>query len=166
MATVGSAFYQMTTSATTNAWIIWNSDYSQAGSFTSSGSYAFTRSQTEIAEQERKIKEEQEARAAAKQRAKVLLMEHLDEEQKKSLEKDRKFIVHSCDKKRVYVIKHGRAGNIELLNDEGIAVAKFCIHPAIQCPDEDTMLAQKLLLETNEAQFLKIANKTVLGRAA
>lgn len=34
----------------------------------------------------------------------------------------------------------------------------YCAHPNDQCPDADTMLAQKLMLENDETSFLRIAN--------
>jgi hypothetical protein len=102
-----------------------------------------------------------QARIAAAARAKALLEENLSAAQRDELAKARYFTVHSHDAQREYRITHGRAGNVLLFKD-GRAVKKFCIHPAIACPDEDTMLAQKLLLETDEKEFLRIANHTTL----
>jgi hypothetical protein len=39
--------------------------------------------------------------------------------------------------------------------DDGV---RFCAHPETDLPDADTMLAQKLMLEADEAGFLAIAN--------
>jgi hypothetical protein len=34
----------------------------------------------------------------------------------------------------------------------------LCFHPRVQCPDYDTMAAQKLMLELNESDVLQVAN--------
>lgn len=49
--------------------------------------------------------------------------------------------------------------NIELLDDTGKPIERLCAHPALYCPDEDTMLAQKLAIETDEESFRRIANR-------
>lgn len=61
---------------------------------------------------------------------------------------------------RTYRIKSGSSGNVELLGTDGRAVEKYCIHPKEWLPIHDVMLAQKLLLEADEAQFLATANKS------
>jgi hypothetical protein len=111
-----------------------------------------------LARDQARIKERKEA----EDRARVLLLATLDAEQAKMFVAERSFVVHSQDRKRRYLVKYGVQGNVELLNDAGQSVAKFCIHPEESVPTPDVMLAQKLLLEADEQQFLKIANKTVL----
>jgi hypothetical protein len=101
-------------------------------------------------------------REAAKARAQVLLREHLTEEQKAELADKRFFSLSVIDGKsgerRHYRIHQGRAGNVEQVNESGNRIKGFCIHPSIDCPDEDTMLAQKLWLETREDEFRRVAN--------
>lgn len=92
-------------------------------------------------------------------RAKKILDAHLSEEQRAQLARDRFFVVRGSAGKQ-YRIKHGRSGNVELLDAQGRVVERLCAHPAIYCPDEDTMLAQKLALEADEAAFYRVANKT------
>ena len=109
----------------------------------------------ELAENERRRATAAEAEAAAER----LLREHLDAEQVAQLERDRAFVV-SVSSGRRYKIKRGRQGNVVEIDARGRTLRKFCIHPDLYIPDPDTMLAQKLLLETDEAAFRRIANIT------
>lgn len=103
-------------------------------------------------------------RQAADSKAKQLLMNFLTEEQQAQYEKDRFFEVLTTrdGKVRKYRIEHGWAGNVYLIDDQGRKSERFCIHPAKVLPHADNLLAQKLLLESDEGRFLQIANKTVL----
>ena len=109
----------------------------------------------ELAENERWRATAAEAEAAAER----LLREHLDAEQVAQLERDRAFVV-SVSSGRRYKIKRGRQGNVVEIDARGRSLRKFCIHADLYVPDPDTMLAQKLLLETDEAAFHRIANIT------
>jgi len=103
-------------------------------------------------------KEVLEARA----RAERLLRSHLSPDQVRDLDQHNWFEVHVAD--RVYRLLRGRMGNVRLMCD-GKAVAQFCIHPKTDVPDADTMLAQKLMLESDEESFLRIANRSeLMGR--
>lgn len=175
---------------TTDPWMCWNADY-QINCQTVSGSITYTapiiwadwnnaygesividekaiaayneQIRLEFEKRQKAQRETEERRAAAQKKAEELLLENLDAEQRKEFATNKRFTVHVRGKEdKHYLIEYGYAGNVKLLR-EGKAVAKFCIHPVVQCPNEDVMLAQKLLLETNEEQFLKIANKTVLA---
>lgn len=44
------------------------------------------------------------------------------------------------------------------LDAQGNLIGRFCAHPAALVPDEDTLLAQKLMLETDPREFERIAN--------
>jgi hypothetical protein len=57
------------------------------------------------------------------------------------------------------------AGNVKLLGNDGLPVKRYCIHADSRLPYEDQMLAQKMLLEANEAEFLRVANMTQLRAA-
>ncbi len=87
--------------------------------------------------------------------AEILLLENLNEEQRAEYKRLKYFRVIVGEK--IYRIKRGRVGNIELIDDAGI-VARYCVHPAVGCPDQDTMLAQKLMLENDEKELLRLAN--------
>lgn len=113
-------------------------------------------------ERQAQLAAEAERRKQATERARQLLVAMLDREQQEEFAKNRSFIVHTKDRQRRYQVTYGTAGNVLLLNPAGQTIAKFCIHPEEEVPTPDVMLAQKLLLETDEQQFLKIANKTVI----
>lgn len=95
----------------------------------------------------------------AAEKAEKILTENLTEEQKAQLARDRFFVVRGS-KGRNYRVNRGRARNIEVLDENGKAVERLCAHPGIHCPDADTMLAQKLMLETDEDAFQRIANRS------
>lgn len=90
-----------------------------------------------------------------RKRAKRLLYSCLTNYQKRTYRQNKWFHVTS-NKGRKYRISHGDTMNITLI-EKGKPTKKYCIHPR-NVPVEDTMLAQKLLIETNEDQFLKVAN--------
>jgi hypothetical protein len=106
-------------------------------------------------------KEYEAKREAARARAKEILQRHLTEEQRAQLARDQFFVVRGSAGKE-YRVKQGRAGNVEMLSEQGQAVERLCCHPGIDCPDEDTMLVQKLALETDEETFRQVANVTRL----
>jgi len=109
------------------------------------------------AERQRKEKE-----VEAKAKAEKLLVEHLSAARRDQLIKLGYFDVEVAGK--VYRIKRGYAGNVELLDAaKQKGVERLCIHPTEHVPDADAMLGQKLLLEANEDEFRRIANKTKLS---
>ncbi len=97
--------------------------------------------------------------AEAKEKAEVLLLQHLSPQQKEDLRTKGCFFVEVGGE--TYQINRGYAGNVKLLDTKSSKVRKsFCIHPRVRVPDADAMLAQKLLLQANPEQFHKIANVT------
>lgn len=102
----------------------------------------------EIAEEKRRIERE-----AAKVSATALLRSQLDKEQLEQFERDGHFDVKIAD--RVYRITPGR--KVHALHEK--QKPHLCIAPqyAYELPNEDVALAQKLLLEANEKEFLKTA---------
>lgn len=167
----------------TFVWTVWNNSYTTAGTDGSgygagagtqfawadwNEAYQETVEQRALREQlEREWRAEEAVRAqqeaaraeAAKACAEALLLANLDEAQAAEFRQCRHFVVHSRDRARRYRVEYGIAGNIKLLGDQGLVVASFCIHPDMKCPTEDVMLAQKLMIECDEEQFLKIANR-------
>lgn len=97
-----------------------------------------------------------------KERARALLTRNLNAEQRDSLERNGYFDLNIGGKH--YRIRQGTHGNVRLVVGDR-EVTSFCIQPN-DVPAEDAMLAQKLLLETDEASFLRIANarQLVLSR--
>lgn len=87
----------------------------------------------------------------ATEKARQILMRNLDDGQQKSFKKDQEFRVTGKDGK-VYRITHARSFNV--IGPDG---AKYC-GQLRDCPIEDQMLAQKLLLEHEPDKFFKNAN--------
>lgn len=110
------------------------------------------------AEYETRIAVETAARKLAEAKAEILLRQLLTPEQKEDLEKKNCFYLHTAGKR--FRIDRGRTGNVKLVDDKNEVVESYCIHPNIACPDADTMLAQKLLLETDLEKFERVANIT------
>lgn len=106
------------------------------------------------AQAERRREREAEV-AMAKERAEALLLSCLDEEQKAELRAHDRFHVTAPSGRR-YCIKRGRAGNVSAR--DGNRIVRYCIHDYVGLPDADTMLGQKLMLETDESGFLETAN--------
>lgn len=98
--------------------------------------------------------------AEAKERAHELLLSALSREQQEEYLKSNFFRVRIVDKTgtiRTYRVDHGTHGNVRLIDEAGKILRRYCIQPN-GVPTEDAMLAQKLLLETDEEAFLRIAN--------
>lgn len=104
-------------------------------------------------------------RESADAQADRLLGFVLSEAQRKQYKRDRAFdvIVGRTGETRRYRIKYGWAGNVYVIDERGREIEKLCIHPDAQIPIADNLIAQKLLLESNEAEFRRIANKTRLA---
>ncbi len=68
----------------------------------------------------------------------------------------------------MYRIDYGYQGNVKLVGPDGQPIRSYCIHSRVndedgrRLPNEDHMIAQKLLLEANESEFLRIANETII----
>lgn len=105
-----------------------------------------------------------EERRRACERAHALLVAMLDVKQREQYERDRFFEVISRHSKRRYRVRQGTHGNVRLLDEHGAEVVRYCAQP-LGVPDEDAMLAQKLMLEHEEDSFLRVANQTRLQPA-
>lgn len=104
-------------------------------------------------------KAEREKREEAEKRAEELLIACLTTEEAQQYLLNGYFETKVND--RVYRIKKGRSGNVELV-ENGQSKYRYCAHPLIWTPDQDVMLSQLLMLKTDEQRFLKTANRTVL----
>lgn len=164
--------WNQTTAATTNAATtinVWQ-NWAQTGSYTIVRQAPYvapveTAEQKAIREEQQKRYREEQAererqRKLAAEKAEKLLKDWLDEQQLKEFEKERQFHVISAEGKR-FRLKFGTHGNVEELDERGKAVARYCIQPDA-VPTGDAVLAQKLMLETDEKAFRKIANRTAL----
>lgn len=106
--------------------------------------------------------EEVEARRkAASLRAEHLLFTILTPSQVKQYTDDD--FIELVVKGRTYRIRKGYSRNVELI-EAGKPTIRYCAHPAdaYRTPVPDAMLAQLLMIQHNEAEFLKVANRTVL----
>jgi len=164
-----------TTVTTADPWPTWNAQYlitSGSGGGAASAAQVTpirqytpeevaAQEQRRIADRERRVRYEGE-RALARQRAQRLLGECLSPAQREELAARGYFTIETLDsasgERRRYRINRGRSRNVQRVDDTGRVLRPLCAHPAIDCPDEDTMLAQKLWLETRESDFLRVAN--------
>jgi hypothetical protein len=94
------------------------------------------------------------AKEEARKRARTLLMQSLTRDQQRSLEERQYFDLKIGGKH--YRIRQGTHGNVRLVQGDQEMVS-YCAQPD-DVPAEDAMLAQKLMLETDEAAFLRVAN--------
>jgi len=97
-----------------------------------------------------------EQQREADERAEVLLLEHLDEGQRRTWKKDGCFSVKAASG-LIYRLDLG--GGV-MRSDK----RHFCIQPEEDVPWADAVLARKLLLEADEAKFLEIANDITYPR--
>lgn len=93
----------------------------------------------------------------AAQRADQLLISILNEVQRRHLRDHGFFFVRG--REHLYRIRKGRVANVDLVGPNGEVVDRFCAHPLIDCPLGDVMASQKLMLETDEAGFVRLANR-------
>lgn len=100
---------------------------------------------------------------AARDRALNLLLSHLTPEQRATFEAKKWFIVEGGRSKRQYRIhaNDNVAANIEVLDLDGRrTLSRLCGHCNItKVPLGDHVLAQKIMLESDEDAFLRIANR-------
>lgn len=90
-------------------------------------------------------------------KANKLLVDNLTDTQKLDYDKFGYFFVESLSGQK-YRIRKGRQINIDVMSQDKIS-RRICAHPIVSCPDEDTMLVQKIMLETSESAFLNIAKE-------
>jgi len=92
-------------------------------------------------------------------RARELLLSHLTDEQRRTFENNGWFVVEGGRTGGRYRIRQGYAGNVDVL-DGDLVSHKLCAHAdPVAVPWPDQMLAQKLMLEIDEDDFLAIANR-------
>lgn len=112
-------------------------------------------------EQDRVQAEKHQAeQAEANRKANDLLAMFLTDEQREQLEKQSAFIVQTEQAR--YRIKPGWSHNVEELGPDDKPIASFCIHPYDYVPHGDNMLAQKIMLENDEAGFRRVANRNAI----
>jgi hypothetical protein len=102
--------------------------------------------------------ESRQAKVDADERAERLLLDNLNESQRVMYEQAKKIIVKGNETGDEYEIALGRSRNIRVVGADGRYKRTLCAHPAELVPNADTVLAQKLMLECAEREFLRIAN--------
>jgi hypothetical protein len=112
----------------------------------------------EAAERARKEREKLEIERKERERkAYLFLMLCLNNSQKQQLEKNNYFELEVAGGRR-YRINKGQCRNIQELDKDGKKVRTLCFHPKDNLHDYDAMAIQKLALEADEAEALKVAN--------
>ncbi|HZM37195.1 MAG TPA: hypothetical protein VFC18_22245 [Burkholderiales bacterium] len=104
------------------------------------------------------------ARRVVPERSGALLVASLDTAQRLDLARTRAFTVRAPSGRR-YRIGVGTVANVEAVGEDGEAYYRLCAAP-LGLPTPAVMLAQKLMLETREAEFLAIARFTPIGAPA
>lgn len=106
----------------------------------------------------RRTKEARKRREKANAIAKKLFLSMLNNTQRKQYKKDRIIEVISKTSRKRYRIRDNTLNhNIEELNKQGDVIRRICAHPQ-GVPLHDALLTQKLMLENNEDDLLRIAN--------
>ena len=163
--------HTMGTSSTNQVWTIWaaqNATVIAASATPSRQEQMIARARARFSPEEhalelaacqyydRRYEEEKAKRVLAEKKAEILLRQLLTPEQQETLDQKKCFYLHSGGKK--YRIERGRTGNVKLVDERDQVLESYCIHPQVNCPDADTMLAQKLLIETDLEKFERVAN--------
>ena len=91
----------------------------------------------------------------AHQRSLSLLLRCLTAAQRAEFARSSAFMV-SGESGRCYRITYGKCVNIEVLSPAGMVLRRLCAGP-VDVPTPAVMLTQKLMLETQEEEFLRVA---------
>ena len=94
----------------------------------------------------------------ARDRSRKLLLRCLAASQRAEFDRSRAFRVRG-QSGQVYRILYGTTANVEVLGQTGKVDWRLCAGP-VGLPVPSVMLAQKLMLETQEAEFLRIAARS------
>jgi hypothetical protein len=92
-------------------------------------------------------------------RALRLLRQWLPAEQLSQFDALHFFDVVGCHTARRYRIYYAASQNVEMLDEFGRSVERFCFIPEGDLAPGDVMLAQKIALETDELAALGVANR-------
>lgn len=91
-----------------------------------------------------------------------LLLQNLTPEQRETFNRNKWFMVEGGRTKRQYRIRNEGhlVANIDALDEQGRKTHRLCGHADERSiPMGDQLLAQKLMLENAEDEFLRIANR-------
>ncbi len=121
------------------------------------GQWTANETEEQVAARTAQYEVSEKKRIAAEAKAEELLLMCLNDLQKEVYLKHG-YLEINTDKAK-YRIKKGWSKNIEKIGVDGKAEICYCIHPEILVPTADNMLAQKLMIQYNEEEFLRLANK-------
>lgn len=111
----------------------------------------------------KQAEEYRKKQAVTRAKARQLLEEVLNEEQRYELAKSGFFHVHTAKGKRTYRLAPGHSPR--LVKSEDGKMYSYCIHTREGFPVDDALAAFKLLLDADEKEFLKIANASFIGNS-
>jgi hypothetical protein len=104
------------------------------------------------------IKQQADSRSRAEEKAIRLLRSWLTPEQNEQFKSGKGFEVIGCDTGTRYRITSSVGMmNVHQMNETGARVRVWCFVPEGDLPSADTMLAQKIALETMELRALAVA---------
>lgn len=110
-------------------------------------------------ETQRRYEESVKRREEAAKRAEGLLKEHIGLEAFGKLHEVGYIEVDSHKHKgRKYRIPEGHRDFIEVIDENDKVIDTLCVHPAVECPPGDHILARVILLELSEDYILERAN--------
>lgn len=114
-----------------------------------------------IAEQAERQREERQLRTVAAERAKQLLRENLTSQQLETFDRNGWFVVEGGRTKQKYRIRSGTVvANVDVIGKDERTMHRLCGHvPVGRVPPGDQMLAQKIMIELAEDDFLRVANR-------
>lgn len=110
------------------------------------------RQEAVLQEQERRIAKAAKVKKEADERSRDLLLSLLNHAQRQMFEKEGHFDVLGRSG-QVYRLRTGRSINVDLVGQK----QRLCAVVPSELPVYDQLAAQKLMIETNEDQFLRIA---------
>lgn len=119
--------------------------------------------QLRLEEARQRAREDQLQRDAAKLRARELLFEHMTSQQRETFDANGWFVVEGGKSKTRYRIRADESlvGNVDVLQLNGNGIShRLCAHVRHgTVPFGDQLLAQKVMLELAEDDFLRVANR-------
>jgi len=94
----------------------------------------------------------------AQERAEALLKELLSEDEYRQLNRRGYLEVHSPSRpRRTYRVPRHQ-GQVKVF-DDGVPTMALCVQPVEPIPDGDVVVMHKLMIEGNEAEYLRTANR-------
>ena len=165
--TTGS--YQVPITYSDQAWIQWNQTWHQINY----QPHVYTleelaQMEAQQARQRAIYEERNQRRIAARTRARTLLEDFLDDEQKAELDRHGRFHVVGSKGRRYCIRAEGQSGNVDLLKPDGSFQARLCAHPTgvrlddspgyEALPEGDAWLMQMIEIRHDEDHFLRTVN--------